>query len=338
MREQRLAQVAQELASPGGLALRAIRPLIYGADHPYAAASSAGDSAAIAAIAREDMAAEHARWIRPDLATITAVGDVTMPELMAAKPETSFGDWQVPAAAAPVKSVDQPAPAPAQKLVVIDRPNSPSSYLMLGRLAGFSGAPAGIETVEIANEVLGSGFLSRLMGDLRETKGWTYGISSGFAGAKGPRSFAVSTEVQADRTADLIRAILAQMAAYPAIRPVDAIELQRVTQGNIRSLPNRFETNAQVLGALLTNALYGRDDRYQTQLPAIYRGVDAAALNAAAAEYLQPQDLAIVVVGDRRVIHAQLATLGMPIEYLDLSEAQAVDLDRYERRIIPPIS
>ena len=93
---------------------------------------------------------------------------------------------------------------------------------------------------------------------------------------------------------------------------MDDIELQRVTQGNIRGLPNRFETNDQVLGALLSNQLYGRDDRYQARLPAIYRDMDAAALNAAAAQYLQPDNLTIVVVGDRKAIDAQLATLEMP--------------------------
>ena len=214
VRQQRLAQVAQEL----GVTRR------NGAARDAPADLWRGSSLCRGIVSRrqrrhrsdyaEDMAAEHATWIRPELASITAVGDVTMADLVAAL-EASFGDWQAPDVAVPAKTVDQPSPAPAQRLVVIDRPNSPSSYLLLSRLAPFSGAPEGIETIEVANEVLGSGFLSRLMGDLRETKGWTYGISSGFAGAKGPRSFAISTEVQADRTADSIRAIIAQMAAYP---------------------------------------------------------------------------------------------------------------------------
>ena len=108
-----------------------------------------------------------------------------------------------------------------------------------------------------------------------------------------------------------------QLAAFPATRPVDAVELQRVTDGNVRGLPNRYETNAQVLGALVANQLFGRDARYQAGLPAIYRSADAAVLDQAAARYLQPDGLTIVVVGDRQVVEPQLQALGLPLEILE---------------------
>ena len=92
-----------------------------------------------------------------------------------------------------------------------------------------------------------------------------------------------------------------------------------MTEGNIRGLPNQFQTNGQVLGALLQNQLFGRPMDYQAKLPDIYRAIDAGAIDAAAAHYLQPQQLTIVVVGDRSVIDEQLAALDMPVEYLDAS-------------------
>ena len=125
------------------------------------------------------------------------------------------------------------------------------------------------------------------------------------------------TPVQSDRTADSIRLILDEMKAFATDRGVDETELQRVTDGNIRGLPNSFQTNSQVLSAMLDNQLLGRPDDYQAQLPEIYRSIDAAQIDAAARQYLVPDDLAIVVVGDRRQIDDQLATLGMEIEYLD---------------------
>ena len=313
--DQRLAEIADELTNPGGLASRAFMPLIYGADHPYAAASSSGDAETVASLTAADLLAEHDQWLRPDLASITAVGDVSMAELIAAL-EAGLGDWQAPATAPPTRSIAQLAPTPATRLVVIDRPNSPSSYLMMGRTTPLVGNPDDIETIDLANEVLGQGFLSRLMGDLRETKGWTYGISSAIPGAQGQRRFRIATQVQADRTADSITAILGQLAAFPTTQPINEVELQRVTDGNIRGLPNRFETNSQVLGALVSNQLAGRDARYQAQLPEIYRAIDGAAINAAAAEYLRPENFTIVVVGDRSVIDEQLEMLDMEITYL----------------------
>jgi zinc protease len=88
-----------------------------------------------------------------------------------------------------------------------------------------------------------------------------------------------------------------------------------VTEGNIANLPTRYQTNSAVLGALLTNRRFGRPDDYQARLGAIYGAIDAAAIDAAAAQYLQPDGMVIVVVGDRKAIEGQLTGLGLPVEH-----------------------
>ncbi len=313
---QRLAQIEEERTSPGDLASRAIGPLLYGNSHPYALASTIGSEEVIQTLTPADMRAAHDTWFRPDLASFTVVGDITMEDLLP-QLENAFGAWQLPANAAPSKDLDQSVPQGRQRLVVIDRPNSPQSVLLMGRLLPITGMDQGMEPLELANEVMGGGFLSRLNNDLRETRGWTYGISTSVTGRTGQRALVASTAVQSDRTGDSIRVILDQIAAFPETRPVDEVEYQRVTDGNIRGLPNRFETNGQLLGALLGNAQYSRPDDYQERLPDIYRSIDAAAIDAAAAEYIKGDDMVIVVVGDRSVIDAQLAPLGIDVEYID---------------------
>jgi predicted Zn-dependent peptidase len=319
IKNQRLAAIAQEQASPVRLAQRAIRPLIYGTQHPYGSVGANGKAEVIQALTPAALRAEHDKWLRPDLAHIVVVGDVTMADLLP-KLEAAFGDWKAPAGAAPTKAIDAPVPAPKPRLVVIDRPNSPQSVLLFGRALPLKGAGTGQEALELANEVIGNDFLSRLNSDLREEKGWTYGIQSSLYQVRGPRGFVVTTPVQTDRTADSIRLIIDDMKAFPATKGVDPVELQRVTDGNIRNLPNRFETNGEVLAALLDNQRLGRPDDYQTRLPEIYRAIDAKAIDAAAARYLQPEQMVIVVVGDRSKIDAQLKTLGMPIEYEDAKD------------------
>jgi predicted Zn-dependent peptidase len=315
VKAQRLAAIAQEQASPLGLAQRAIRPLIYGPQHPYGSVGGSGKADYIQTLTPADLRAEHDKWLRPDLARITAVGNVTMAELLP-KLEAAFGNWKAPATPAPVKAIDTAAIPPAKpRLVVIDRPNSPQSVLLLGKVLPLKGTDEGQEALELANEVIGNDFLSRLNSDLREDKGWTYGIQSSLFQVEGPRAFVVITPVQSDRTADSIRLILQDMKAFPAEKGVDPVELQRVTEGNIRNLPNQFQTNGQVLGALLENQRLGRPDDYQARLPEIYRSLDADKIDAAAAKYLQPEQMVIVVVGDRSQIDAQLKTLDMPSTY-----------------------
>jgi predicted Zn-dependent peptidase len=312
---QRLAEIAEEQTTPGALAGRAMGRVLYGTQNPYALANTIGVDDVVARLTPADLRAEHAEWFRPDLASITVVGDIAMDRLLPLLNE-QFGSWTPRNSAPPVKNLAAPVPAPRARLVVVDRPNSPQSVVVVGHLLPLTGTQAGQEPLELANEVIGNGFLSRLNNDLRETRGWTYGVRSAVSSRVGQQAFTVSTSVQADRTGDSIRVILDQLAAFPAARPVDEAELQRVTDGNIRGLPNRFETNGQVLAALLGNELLGRPDDYQTQLPAIYRAIDAATIDQAAARYMRPDSMAIVVVGDRSVIDQQLAPLGLPIEYM----------------------
>jgi zinc protease len=314
VRDQQLADIAQSNASPRTLANRTINPLLFGPNHPYGQPGDGlGDAKSVATLTPGLLRGAHDKWLRPDNLTITVVGDITMARL---KPmlEASFGDWRAPAGPRAVKPLDAAIPAPRPRIVLIDRPGSPQSVIVAGRVLPLTGRDRNQEALDLANEVLGNGFLSRLNMDLREDKGWSYGVRSGVRSPQGPRSLVVTAPVQADRTGDAIALMLADMRAFPAARGVDPVELGRVTDGNIRGLPNRFETNGQVLGAIVSNQQLGRPDDYYATLPTRYRAIDAAAINRAAGTYLTPDGLVFVVVGDRKLIEPQLRKLGLPLE------------------------
>src|SRR3546814_6294372 len=97
-----------------------------------------------------------------------------------------------------------------------------------------------------SNEILGNGFLSRLNQNLRETKGWSYGVRSVIQETEGRMPFYVQAPVQSDRTGDAIAEMLREMRDYPAARGATAVEVNRIREGNIRGLPNRFETRGQI--------------------------------------------------------------------------------------------
>ena len=314
VRDQQLAALAQSSASPSALASRSINPLLFGPNHPYGQPGDGlGDARSVAALTPALLRGAHDKWLRPDNLTITVVGDITMDQL---KPmlEASFGDWQAPTGPRALKPLDAAIPAPRPRIVLIDRPGSPQSVIVAGRVLRLTGRDPNQEALDLANEVLGNGFLSRLNMDLREDKGWSYGVRSGVRSPQGPRALVLTAPVQADRTGDSIALMLADMRAFPAARGVDPVELGRVTDGNVRGLPNRFETNAQVLGAIVSNQQLGRPDDYYATLPTRYRAIDAAAINRAAGAYLTPDGLVFVVVGDRKLVEPQLRKLGLPIE------------------------
>ncbi|QDK33312.1 M16 family metallopeptidase [Sphingomonas sp. IC081] len=320
------AALAQAQSTPAGLARRALGSALYGS-HPYAQPSDGlGQTASLAALTPAALKAAHDKWLRPDLARITVVGDVTMDEL---KPllERAFGTWQAPATPAPAKPITAPIAAQQPRIVLIDRPHSPQSVIVAGRVLPLSGRTPDTEALQLANEVLGGGFLSRLNKDLREEKGWSYGVYSRVSQPVGPSAFTLSAPVQSDKTGAAIKAIIADMGAYPATSAITAEEFQRVTDGAIRQLPNLFETNAQMAGAIRQNDRLGRPEDYYVSLAAKYRGIGEPAVAAAASQYLRPKGLVFVVVGDRKVVEPQLKGLGLPIE---IQQAPAATGDESE--------
>jgi zinc protease len=320
VKDQRQAELAQTLSSPRSLASRALGQILFGA-HPYAQPGDGlGDSQSIAALTPAALRAAHEKWLRPDLASLTVAGDITMAQLLPLL-ESAFGDWHTSPGPPPTKPLSTPIPCPRPRIVVIDRPDSPQSVIYAGRVLPLTGRTPDMEALDLANEVLGNGFLSRLNLDLREDKGWSYGISSSVRATFGPRTFAIAAPVQADRTGDAIRLLLADIKEFPAAKPVNPQELNRVTDGNIRGLPNSFETNAQVLSGIIRNQLLGRPDNFYATLPSRYRAVDAHAIDAAAQKYLQGNELTFVIVGTRKVIEPQLKGLTLPVEFAVVPDA-----------------
>ena len=320
-RDQQVSEIDQAQATPRSLAVRSLSPILFGAAHPYGQLGDGlGDAKSVAALTPEALRGAHTKWLRPDNVTITVVGDITMDQL---KPllEASFGSWQAPATPKPVKRLDAAIPAPRPRIVLIDRPGAPQSVIVAGRVLPLSGRDADHEALDLANEVLGNGFLSRLNLDLREDKSWSYGVRSSVRSPQGPRSLVLIAPVQSDRTGDSIAAIMADMGQFPKTKGVEPVELGRVTDGNVRGLPNRFETNGQVLGAIVSNQQLGRPDDYYATLPTRYRAIDGAAINSAAAQYLQAEGLVFVVVGDRKLVEPQLRKLGLPIEIMNQDQA-----------------
>jgi predicted Zn-dependent peptidase len=314
LRTQTLTSIAQQQKDPNSMAARALPGLIYGPDHPYAT-TGIGDAAAVRAIARDDLVGFQQRWLRPDNMEIYVVSSLPMAELMP-KLEARFGKWAAPATAKGVKNFATLPPRPTSpRIVLIDRPSSPQSIILGGQLTPID--PRGdIIPVSGASEVLGGNFLSRINMDLRETKGWSYGVRSSVSYSLNAAPYIVNAPVQADRTADSIKALNEQIALFIGKKGVTAEELSRAVSNNVQALPGRFETSGAVLGAMMSNDLYGRPDNYFELLGDRYRGLTRTAADQALRSALDPRGFVWVVVGDAAKVKPQLDKLGMPVEVM----------------------
>ncbi|HWH22890.1 MAG TPA: pitrilysin family protein [Allosphingosinicella sp.] len=313
LRAQQLAQIAQELTQPAGLAGRVLPNLLYGAGHPYGRPTSGlGTEAVVRALSRDDLIRFHQAWIRPDNATIFVVGDLPLGQLLPML-EARFGNWAPPAAPKGVKNFAAAPPPPRSRIVLVDRPQSPQSLIVAGTVLPVRGVED-LLTLTAANEVLGGNFLARINMDLRETKGWSYGSYSSIGLREDLVPYAISAPVQADKTGPAIQALIEQVRGFTTSKGVTPQELQRVIYGNTRQLAGQFETSSAVLGALRSNALYRRPDNYWETVADRYRGMTSQVLDQRARQLIDPSKIVWVVVGDAAKVRPQLEKLGLPIE------------------------
>lgn len=313
LRAQQLAGIAAEMTQPNGIGLRALPVVLYGEAHPYGRAfSGSGDPQAVAAVQRADLVAFHQSWIRPDNAQLFVVSDRPLAELMPAL-DAAFGAWAAPAAPRGVKSFDVALPALQPRIILIDRPQSPQSVILGGAVLPITGRDD-VVALNAANEVLGNGFLSRINQDIRETRGWSYGLNGRVNLLEHQTPYIITAPVQADRTGESIAVLIQHYADFTGDKGVTPAELTRTVNGNVRQLPGGFETSAAVLGALRSNALYGRPDDYWERLAPRYQAMTVDALNQAARQTIDGSRFVWVVVGDADVVLPQLESLGLPVE------------------------
>lgn len=311
LRQQRLAQIRQEMNQPIGIALRQLPPILYGEGHAYGIPfTGSGTLEAVGAISRQDLVDFQQSWLRPDNATIFVVGAVTLDDILPVL-EASFGDWQAPASAGGTKTLEPVANPARAQVIIVDRPGSPQSLILAGHLA----PPTGVENniaILAMNEIIGGSFTARINMNLREDKGWSYGAQTFMQDARGERPYFVYAPVQTDRTADSIKEIIKDLEAFTdGERPATGRELDLAVKDNVRSLPGRFETSQAVLGAMLSNARFGRPLDYEESLNERYGALDLAEIGAAAKQVIKPDQLVWMIVGDRAKIEEEVRALDL---------------------------
>jgi predicted Zn-dependent peptidase len=315
VKAQTLTGIAQLQKDPTRVASRVLPAALFGAAHPYGAPAG-GDPAAIKRFQRADLAAFQQRWIRADNARVFVVSSLPLSEV---KPllEARFGNWTAPTVNKGVKSFTAPPPRPAaQKILLINRPGAPQSSILGGQLIPVD-PRADVIPLSAANDALGGNFLSRLNMDLRESKGWSYGVNGRPTFFENGVSYIVSAPVQADKTGESLAELNSQIGDFLTSKGVTGEELERTVARSINELPGRFETSDAVLNAMMAMELFDRADNYYETLAPEYRSLTATKLDQAARSTIDPKGFTWIVVGDAAKVRPQLEKLGIPIEVVE---------------------
>jgi predicted Zn-dependent peptidase len=205
-----------------------------------------------------------------------------------------------------------------REIYLVDKPNAPQSQIRIGSIAVPRSTPDYFP-IQVANTILGGSFSSRLNMNLRETHGYTYGASSAFDMRIQPGPFQAAAGVQTDKSSESLTEFFKELNGILPPVPVD--ELARAKNYVSLRFPSGFETTGDIsrrLEEVLTYRL--PDDYFARYVPSI-EAVTAADVQRVARSYIQPDKLAVVIVGDRKVIEPGVRALNLgPINTLSVDE------------------
>ncbi len=306
----RLDRLRQMRAQAATLADRAFTRAIYGR-HAYGH-PGIGHPAAVRATTADEIRAFHRDTCTP-LATSLVVAGAIAPARAVALVEQTLGGWRAPEPLGVTAGSSPAEPASRGCVLVVPRAGAPQSELRIGQVSASRLTPD-YHALLLWNAVLGGQFVSRLNLNLRQAKGYTYGVRSGFDFRRLRGPFSVHTSVQTTATADAVSEVLREIQELTGPRPVTAEELARAKAAVGLGYPRGFETAQQVARAVAQLALHELDSDHFAQFGPRLNAVDLDALPAAANRHVHAGALTAVVVGDPDAVGPQFADRGVSIE------------------------
>lgn len=307
-KNRQLSQLTQIRAQPGFLGQERFFAVMYPNDTRSIVAPSAES---INKITRDLIVEYYNKNFRPDAGRVGVSGDIA-PKEIAAKLDKVLGNWK--GATPKLPELPVPGELAEKKIYLIDRPNSVQSSLYIGNLAINRTNPDYIP-VEVMNRVLGAGPASRLFRNIREEKGYTYGISSGFGATHYINYFVLSTSVRTEVTGPALEEIFKELRDIrDRIVPTDELE------GAKRALVAGFALSTENPATGLNDAMmikeYGFPADYWDLYPGKISQVTAEDVQRVAKKYIPVDNAQIVAVGDAVKVREALAKFG-PVEEWD---------------------
>ena len=316
LRKERLTALLQARDNPGALIQMAFPRVVYGPTHRYGTSGN-GLPPAIEALTVADLQAFYRAHYRPDNATLLVVGDVTPAAIMTSL-EKTFGSWKSAGMAPLVAEVPNAPQLKSRQIYIVDKPEAAQSQIRIGWV-GVPRSTPDYAALQVLNTILGGSFTSRLNQNLREKNGYAYGAGSAFDMRLSAGPFYSTANVQTDKTGDALKEFFNELNSI--LEPVPAEELTKAKNYVALGFPGEFETTGDLARKLEELVAYNLPDDTFTNFVAAVSTVTAADLQRLAARYIQPDKMAVVVVGDRKVIEGPIRQLNLgPVNFVTIDE------------------
>ena len=304
LKKATIANLRQQQASPNSVARNAYNELIYGKNN-IRSKNNLGTISSVASISLEDVKAFYNSYISPSVAKILVVGDITEKEIMASLSNLNT-NWKAKEVTIPEYKTPQTPTKPA--VYFYDIPNAKQSVLQFGAPA-LAATDKDFYAASVMNYILGGGgFASRLTQELREGKGYTYGIRSGFSGTKAKGAFTISSGVRSNVTIESAQLVKKILEEYPTT--FSDKDLATTKSFLIKSNARAFETAESKLRMLANISNYGLDENYVKDREELVNNMTKEQIKELANKYVNPNKMIWLVVGDAETQLDRMKELG----------------------------
>lgn len=301
-----LNDLIQRREEPRDVARVVSERVFYGDANPYGHPLD-GYEASVRSIELADVRKFYADHARPDAAIVMVAGDISADELRQ-KLESRLGGWKAQGAAPsppqyPAASPEKAAPS-GPRVIVVDKPEAPQTEVRV-LLPGPRYAAADLGPLALANTVLGGTFTSRLVTNLRERNGFTYGASSLLVARGATGHLVAGSAVYRDKTAAALVEVCRELRAMETGRFEDE-ELAKSRSTHKSRLVESLETQDSILGLYSLSAALGFGPSERRDFHRRTAASTPAEIQEAARRYYAWDRSTIVLVGDKASIEAQL--------------------------------
>ena len=304
LKKATLSRLRQQEASPNSVASNTYNELIYGKDN-IRSKNTLGTVASVESINLEDVKIFYNKFISPSVSKLLVVGDISKENVTQSLAKLNQ-NWEAKEVTIPeYKTPDAPE---KPTVYFYDIPNAKQSVLLFG-------APALAATDEdyypasVMNYILGGGgFASRLTQELREGKGYTYGIRSGFSGTNAKGAFTISSGVRSNVTLESAQLVKKILEEYPTT--FSDKDLETTKSFLIKSNARAFETSRAKLNMLTNISDYGMSPDYVKDREKIVNNMTKERISELANKYVNPEKMIWLVVGDAETQFDRMKELG----------------------------
>lgn len=303
-KQSTISQIRQQEANPNAIASNAYDILIYGKDD-IRAQNTLGTIETVSKLTIDDLKAYYEANISPSVTRLHVVGDIAENELVKSLSGLNI-KWESKAVTLP--ELSQPAAPSKSQVYFYDVPDAKQSVLNIG----YAAMPATHEDyypATVMNYILGGGgFASQLTQELREGKGYTYGIRSGFSGNEYDGTFTISSGVRTNVTLESTQLVKEILDNYgPGFTEKD---LETTKGFLIKSNARAFETAGAKLNMLEDISQFGLAHDYVKDREAIVRGMTVEKIRQLSEKYLDENKMIWLVVGDAKTQLNRMKQLG----------------------------